>query len=228
MRKIRRVVVVLLTLLASLSAVPVAFAHPLGNFTINHYAGLRVSRDKIAVDFVLDMAEIPAFQEIAIFDANRNGQPDSQESAGYHPAKCEEIQSELDLTLDGKPVALRLDSSSIAFPPGAGGLSTLRLTCEFSGAIATNAQKGQINFADNSYADRIGWREIVVTADQVSLTGDYVSTSLSQRLTVYPADMLTDPLNQRQITLSMSAALRIRAHDRACCGATGRDACKSQ
>ena len=68
MKRIRRVAVVLLTLLTSLAVVPAAFAHPLGNFTINHYAGIRVSRDKIAVDFVLDMAEIPAFQEIAAFE----------------------------------------------------------------------------------------------------------------------------------------------------------------
>jgi ABC-type nickel/cobalt efflux system permease component RcnA len=60
-----------------------------------------------------------------------------------------------------------------------------------------------VQFADDSYAERIGWREIVVTADQVSLAGQYASTSISQRLTAYPKDMLTDPLNQRQITLAI-------------------------
>ena len=203
MKKIRRVAVILLTLMISLIVVPVAFAHPLGNFTINHYAGIQVSRDKIAVDFVLDMAEIPAFQEIASFDANGNGQPDPQESAKYHPAQCEAIRPQLDLQLNGRPLVLHLDSSSIAFPPGAGGLSTLRLTCEFSASIALPAQKAQVQFADHSYAERIGWREIVVTADEVSLAGQYASTSISQRLTAYPKDMLTDPLNQRQITLAI-------------------------
>jgi ABC-type nickel/cobalt efflux system permease component RcnA len=203
MRKIRRVAVVLLTLVTSLVAVPVAFAHPLGNFTINHYAGLRVSRDKIAVDFVLDMAEIPAFQEIAKFDDNGNGQPDPQESAQYHPAQCEAIRPQLDLRLNGVPLTLHLDSSSIAFPPGAGGLWTLRLTCEFSTPIALPAQKARVDFADHSYAERIGWREIVVNADHVSLEGKFASTSISQRLTAYPKDMLTDPLNQRQISLGI-------------------------
>lgn len=47
---------------------PIAQAHPLGNFTINHYAGLQVSSNRIGVDYVLDMAEIPAFQEIRQID----------------------------------------------------------------------------------------------------------------------------------------------------------------
>jgi len=37
-------------------------AHPLGNFTVNTYSGLVVRPDSISVDFVVDMAEIPAYQ----------------------------------------------------------------------------------------------------------------------------------------------------------------------
>ena len=81
MKKYRISATVLLSVLISFFAVPVAFAHPLGNFTINHYAGIRVSRQSIAVDFVLDMAEIPAFQEITSFDTNGNGRPDPGEVA---------------------------------------------------------------------------------------------------------------------------------------------------
>ena len=75
MKKFRRIAVVTFTLLICFIFVPVAFAHPLGNFTINHYAGLQVKQDSIAVDLVIDMAEIPAFQEITAFDANGNGAP---------------------------------------------------------------------------------------------------------------------------------------------------------
>ena len=32
-------------------------AHPLGNFTINHYAGIVVAASEIRLDFVLDQAE---------------------------------------------------------------------------------------------------------------------------------------------------------------------------
>ena len=40
----------------------VVLAHPLGNFTINHYAGLRIEPDRVTLDVVIDQAEIPAFQ----------------------------------------------------------------------------------------------------------------------------------------------------------------------
>ena len=39
----------------------VALAHPLGNFTINQFLGLHITTDRIDVDYVVDMAEIPAF-----------------------------------------------------------------------------------------------------------------------------------------------------------------------
>jgi nickel/cobalt exporter len=201
MKKFRRIAVVIFTLLICFVFVPVALAHPLGNFTINHYAGLHVSRDAIGIDFVLDMAEIPAFQEITAFDTNGNGVADVSEAAGYHVKKCTSLQPDLSLLLNNKSLGLTLTSSSVEFPAGAGGLPTLRLTCEFNTAIAGKVTS--ISFADNSYSERIGWREIVVKADGVNLNGDFSSTSISNRLTSYPQDLLSNPLDQRQITLGI-------------------------
>ena len=211
MKKFRRITVATLTLLVCFVFVPVAFAHPLGNFTINHYAGLQVSRDAIAVDFVLDMAEIPAFQEITAFDANGNGIPDTSEAAAYHAQKCASLQPDLSLLLNNKPLALILTSSSVEFPAGAGGLSTLRLTCAFSASIT--GQMSSISFADHSYSERIGWREIVVTSEGVTLNGDFSSTSISNRLTSYPQDLLSNPLDQREITLGIGSLPSIKQNN---------------
>ena len=204
MKKIRRVAVATLTLLICFVFVPAAFAHPLGNFTINHYAGLRVSPEAVAIDFVLDMAEIPAFQEVATFDANGNGVPDGSEVADYHAEKCTSLGRDLDLLVNQQSLDLTLVSSSVEFPAGAGGLATLRLTCEFSAATA--GQMTSLAFADNSYGERIGWREIVVAAEGVRLNGEFSSTSISHRLTSYPQDLLSNPLDQRQITLGVGTA----------------------
>jgi hypothetical protein len=38
-------------------------AHPLGNFTINQYAGLNISRERSG-GYILDMAEIPLFRKL--------------------------------------------------------------------------------------------------------------------------------------------------------------------
>ncbi len=81
MKKLRRIAVVTVTLLICFIFVPAAFAHPLGNFTINHYAGLQVTSEAVAIDLVIDMAEIPAFQEITAFDANGNGLADASEAS---------------------------------------------------------------------------------------------------------------------------------------------------
>src|SRR5437867_2634884 len=47
-----------------------ADAHPLGNFTINHYLGVVVRPDAVILDYVIDMAEIPTFQERAVIEAD--------------------------------------------------------------------------------------------------------------------------------------------------------------
>ncbi len=209
MRKSRRFIFITVILIGAHMLVPVAAAHPLGNFTINHYAGLHIGRDAIAIDYVLDMAEIPAFQEIAAFDTNGNGRPDAGESAAYHPATCDAIRSDLDLLVGGRPIGLTLDSSAVEFPAGAGGLLTLRLTCAFRAQFRAPLAAGdaaRLEFRDNSYAERLGWREIVATADGVSLQGDVASTSVSRRLTAYPNDLLSSPLDQREISFDFALA----------------------
>ena len=71
MKKFRRLLTVIFTLLVCFIFVPAAFAHPLGNFTINQYAGLTIGSKILVLDYVVDMAEIPAFQEISTFDTNK-------------------------------------------------------------------------------------------------------------------------------------------------------------
>ncbi len=203
MRRTQRVALIALILLAGMIFVPVAAAHPLGNFTINHYAGILAGPDSLRVDYVLDMAEIPAFQEIATFDANHNGAGEAQETAAYHPKQCRAILAQLSLALNNRPLRLNLESSGVEFPPGQGGLATLRLSCTFQAAYSTSNGPARLAFKDNSYPERLGWREIVVNVDGVSLNGDVQTASLSQRLTAYPQDLLSNPLDQRQVEFTI-------------------------
>src|SRR6516162_7371227 len=39
-------------------------AHPMGNFSISHYAGIRIDRTFVELRYILDMAEIPTFLEM--------------------------------------------------------------------------------------------------------------------------------------------------------------------
>ncbi|HJR82156.1 MAG TPA: sulfite exporter TauE/SafE family protein [Anaerolineales bacterium] len=205
MKKLRRVTILILTLLICFAFVPAAFAHPLGNFTINQYAGLSISRERVLVDYVLDMAEIPAFQEIAKFDTNGNGHPDSSEAAFYHAGACASLRPDLRLSLNNQPVDLTLGASSVEFPAGVGGLPTLRLTCQFEAALDFTESNHVLSFTNEAFADRLGWKEIVVFADGVSLQGEYATTSPSNRLTIYPEDLLTSPLDQREVEFEITS-----------------------
>jgi ABC-type nickel/cobalt efflux system permease component RcnA len=183
--------------------VPAADAHPLGNFTINHYAGLQVAPDGVGIDYVLDMAEIPAFQEINQLDTNHNHQAEPAETGNYPTAKCHEVNSHLELRINQQPLALSLENSAVEFPPGVGGLATLRLSCTFRGSMAS-VGANQLVFEDKFYPKRLGWREITVSADGVPIQGNFTSSSISKRLTDYPNDLLSSPLNQRSISLAIN------------------------
>ncbi|MFN8456225.1 MAG: sulfite exporter TauE/SafE family protein [Anaerolineae bacterium] len=213
MKKFRLLTLITVIVIAAHTLAPAAAAHPLGNFTVNQYAGLQVQPQAITLDYVLDMAEIPAFQEISTFDANRNGQPDAAETARYHPTQCAALKSNLDLRLDGRPLALNLESSAVEFPAGAGGLPTLRLTCTFRALLPDLADNAHIEFKNKAYAERLGWREIVITGQGVSWQGDVAAMqqSLSRRLTTYPNDLLTNPLDQREVAFQVTPSAGVSA-----------------
>lgn len=204
--KTGRVAVILLTLVQLVSFPSTAFAHPLNNFTINHYAGLTVRRESVTIEYVLDMAEIPTLQEIATFDADGNSQPDPAEAAPYREAQCRKLSEQTALTANGQPLALAVSASAIEFPAGAAGLLTLRLTCGFSAALTTSTESVSLELALNAYSDRLGWREIVVQAEGVALQGDFATTSVSGKLRTYPQELLSTPLDQRTLAFSLLPA----------------------
>ncbi|HEY8845478.1 MAG TPA: hypothetical protein VIM24_02370, partial [Candidatus Limnocylindrales bacterium] len=202
-RSFRSLLVVAVALLASLAVPLAASAHPLGNFTINHYAGITVSPAAIHLDIVIDMAEIPAFQERQTMDTDSDGTVDDSEAATGAAADCTALVDKLSLARDGTTLALTPGTHAVSFPPGAGGLSTLRLECGYEATLGPAiASPTTIAFTDRSYTERIGWREIVAIADGVDLDSHGLpTTSPSQRLTAYPADMIALPLDIRSASL---------------------------
>ena len=107
MKRIALLLVVLAgTLGADLVASPPAAAHPLGNFTVNHFAGVEVAGDTVYVRFALDLAEIPTFQEGS-----------SVRKTGYAAA----LAKQLVLEVDGKRVPLTVVAHRTSQRPGAGG-----------------------------------------------------------------------------------------------------------
>src|SRR5262245_31118584 len=92
-----------LVLLLTLLAPTVTWAHPLGNFTVNHYSRLEPTIDSVQIVYVLDMAEIPTFQERRRIDADRDGHISDGEQERYADTLAEELRRNLRLSLDGMP-----------------------------------------------------------------------------------------------------------------------------
>jgi nickel/cobalt transporter (NicO) family protein len=198
-------------LLAVLLLPAVVLAHPLGNFTINHYAGIRVEPDRVLLDIVIDQAEIPAFQSRLDFDTDEDGAVSDEESDAGRSAACTDLSRQLSLTAGAAALPLRLAEAGLSFPLGSTGLSTLRLVCGFSAALpaALDATAPTtLVFADTSYPDRLGWREIVVTASRAhvsALDGSGRATDTSKRLTSYPAELVATPLADTTVTVAAEA-----------------------
>jgi nickel/cobalt transporter (NicO) family protein len=149
-------------------ALPVAAqAHPLGNFTVNRFSRIEVAGPRIYVRYVLDLAEIPTFQAGEV-DAN---------------AYARRIARGAHLTVDGQRARLVPVERLLVHPPGAGGLKTTRVEVILEGPTLRRAS--DVAYRDTNYADRIGWKEIVV--------GD--GPSRSRELRAYPRDLLSSPLD---------------------------------
>ncbi|MEO5575160.1 MAG: sulfite exporter TauE/SafE family protein [Gaiellaceae bacterium] len=172
--------------LAVLAAPAAALAHPLGNFTVNRFSKVQPSGDRVYVVYVLDLAEIPTFRE-------RKGV--TNESA-YAAATARRIAQGAELTIGGKRVALDVVDQRIAFPPGTGGLRTMRLQVLLrSPQLEPAAAPLQLRYVDTNYGGRIGWREIVAraTGDARLISSSAPERSVSSELLAYPKDLLESP-----------------------------------
>src|SRR3954467_4310873 len=100
----------LVFVIATLSAVvfaSAADAHPLGNFTVNRYARVEVSAGAVRVYYVLDEAEIPAFQDR---DAVR------ADPSAFSAKRAAELASGLRLSIDGTPMPLEVAHRDLTQP----------------------------------------------------------------------------------------------------------------
>lgn len=180
-----------------------ANAHPLGNFSVNRFAGLRVQPTRVLVYYVVDMAEIPAFQARDAIDADRDGRLLPAERAAYAARMCAEIGDNLTVSVGGRGIAITADRHTVSFPPGAAGLATMRVGCDLSGSTARGDRGvAELRFHDANFPGRVGWREVTAVGDGTTLVGsDVPATSVSAGLTRYPEDLLVAPLNVTSATL---------------------------
>ena len=184
-----------LAVVAVLLAPATATAHPLGNFTINHYSRVQPSGDRLYVLYVLDMAEIPTFRERQTMDSPEE----------YANATARRIARELQLVVDGERLLLTPIEHAIAFPAGVGGLKTLRLQVLLrTGQIERGDAPRSLSYRDSTFPGRIGWKEVVVApaGDAIVTLSSAPAESISGELLAYPKNLLESPPDVTAATAS--------------------------
>ena len=198
----RRVVVAAVAALAIVAALPgAASAHPLGNFTTNHYIGVTVSADTIDVDIVVDVAEIPSIELLGSLDTDADGTLADAETDDARRSLCAERLPEIDVRVDSRPVDLELWAAGVQQRPGAGGLATIRIVCEARAANPTRGEPLTLEIVDGGSPGALGWREIVVRGDGYETDPPDAGIDVAARLTSYPTDLLSQPLAERSATV---------------------------
>ena len=178
--------------------------HPLGNATTNQYVGVRVAPDRVSIDYVLDLAELPAYQLCAARFGSAGCRPAPAQVMPAAAAQCAEIASQLAVRAGSRPLPLVVDRSSLAFPPGAAGLLTARFECVLSAPVRL-AAGAAVQVDNRAYPGTVGWREITAIGDRMTLRSSTAPAgSSSDRLARYPDELLSSPPDQRVVDLVVS------------------------
>ncbi len=172
-----------------------AMAHPMGNFSISHYAGIHLRQDSVELEYLIDEAEIPAFQEMQ--QGGLTAEAGSAATGAFLVTKAAEFGEKLSLTVNGHPLVLRPVTREVIFPQGAGGLSTMKMRFVYRAGLNGECREAscELVYADVNFAERAGWKEIVVSHDagvRVDGAAEW-EHDRSARLTDYPTDLVKSP-----------------------------------
>jgi nickel/cobalt transporter (NicO) family protein len=181
-----------------------AFAHPLGNFTINQLAQVRVDDTDARIHYVLDQAEIPTFQQLQRYDADGSGAIDTAgEQRRVLASLLDEISSGLVLTANGRPLRLGApEYPRLSFPPGQGGLALTRVEASFTARLPAGTR--HVELANDAFSGHIGWDAIqILPGDGTDVRSSVPASDPTNGLRAYPQDLLSSPPGDRQASFEV-------------------------
>jgi ABC-type nickel/cobalt efflux system permease component RcnA len=197
--------------LPALLLIPAAsFAHPMGNFSVNHYAKIKITAGSVEIRYLIDMAEIPTFQETRQFDLTPSAE--DPKVSRYLEGQAQFLKEGISLESDGQSIWLDTISRQLAFAEGAGSLPTMKIELVFRGKLAVTTGVHKLSYSDNNFPGRAGWKEIVVLDDGVAiLESSAPATDRSNELTNYSSDPLNSPPQQLSAVVLFGASLSTSA-----------------
>jgi ABC-type nickel/cobalt efflux system permease component RcnA len=195
-----------------------SLAHPMGNFSVNHYAKITIGKDSIEIHYLIDAAEIPTFQ--AMQQNEFQSGPELAATREYLSREAEVFKKNLVLMVSGQPLPLQTKSTGIIFPPGAGGLPTMKMSFVYGATLSGgrpdvfSAGAGSIYYRDENFPGRIGWKEVVAVAGPgvTFLSSSAPTLDRSSELSNYPTDLLNSPPHdlEASIRFALPAAAAIQ------------------
>jgi len=196
---------VILTTLAPVRSVE---AHPMGNFSINHYVKIIPGNEAIELDYIIDMAEIPTFQETESDGLiPKVGDPSL---TAYLTRQDDRLRSGLVLRAGEQPLHLVTVSRQAIFPPGAGGLPTMKMGFVYRARLPHRIDSTALalHYRDDNFPNRAGWKEVItINGPGAALVNSSApSVDRSFELTNYPTDLLHSPPQALEADLTVKAA----------------------
>ena len=182
----------------AMAVAALAAAHPMGNFSVSHYAKIQATARGIELEYALDLAEIPTFELLRDWKLERTSPEAELERQAAEQAR--QWLSNLSIRVNGRAVKARFESARLVIADGAGNLPILRITTR----AHVDAGGGEISYEDGNYPDRAGWKEIVIdTGVGATLRkASQGSADISKALTQYPPDPTLAPPQDLRAELS--------------------------
>ncbi|HOE10412.1 MAG TPA: hypothetical protein PLQ35_06230 [bacterium] len=134
-------------------AVLAVSAHPLSQFSINHFNTLEFRPGSVRIHTLIDIAEMPCFAELGQIDTNNDSQLSREEIAAYLEKRIETIRFAVSLTVDGQEIPLRVDHRDIRFYPGLAKVTCCQILVQFSADFPSAGNAVQVIFRDRSFPE---------------------------------------------------------------------------
>jgi ABC-type nickel/cobalt efflux system permease component RcnA len=181
-------------------------AHPLGNFSISQYSAIRINGNEIEIRYIIDMAEIPTFQEIQ--ETGIVPQVGDSSLDTYLKRKTDMLGRGLILEINGLRLTPLPESWEIIFPPGAGGLPTLKIGILYKAKLADASGEYLLSYRDGNFPGRAGWKEIIAVAGSSAsiLKSSVPESDRSSQLNDYPVDLLNSPPQELEAKVAFTTA----------------------
>src|SRR5579862_8843125 len=145
-----------LALSAGLVLTAGAFAHPMGNFSVSHYARFEVKKDAVDLTYALDLAEIPTFDLLRSWGLERTSPQEMLNARSREQARA--WLKQLQFTSGQGTVRAEYLSSDLVIADGAGNLPIARITTK----VRLTGAREDLAYEDLNFAERAGWKEIVI------------------------------------------------------------------